>query len=934
VGALVVGVFTVESSVAVELRNQSYRLEISPEAISVSRLDAPAVAQTIRPELTLQFTPEDPDYSGRRNVVWKPDGKTGEPNFWKVGTHLVVKAVAVDRVDAGSARLEFPATPKGRLKLQVALPPGGAPPSFRWTLTAAQDGWFSIGFTGLESRDPARLDFLYQPLVWSWKRFPESPTLTPESFAPTALTFVNTAGFTEGVAPDVSEIPYRYATSANSRFGLALRDEAGRARPMLFAPILGGAESRLAAGESREFTVRYLLQPGDWYAGLTHFYRAVAGYRQERQNATCSLNETFENMIAFAMSDAYSGWVEELKGFDYRFDVPSTVKNVSASDILSVALTTGNMEIYRRRGLPVMEYLLSREKYLYADDETIPVQSPSHFLRGPAVELGELTALHALTGGRSSVFAREMARLFGKPRQLNLTTETGGASWQDHLARYRLARDPADLQAAREDADRYLAENVATYPTDFRTSAGLRDRMANFVTDYTPRLYDLMELHEETHEQRYLDAALVAARQMLLWLRSHPMAPDTTILANPGGRVPGVFPGRRHGTSQEFVPYDTSTPIPEQRVEAWRTSLVGLPPEAAGTYQFGPVMLAHHAPWLLRLAHLGQDRLLHEAACNGVLGRYANFPGYYFTSLDTTVYQQADYPLHSYYDIKYNAIFYNHVWPHIGLVQDFLVAEAYAKSRGEVDFPSAYAPGYAFLTSKVFGHRPGRVFGHEGVQLWLPPKALHTSTIALNHLFGTTADDTFLVLSNTRREETRAEIQLNPDVLRLHADVTYPLTFYQPDARPQPAELRDGRLSVRVERESVLAVRIHGLKNIRPLVMPAPPLPPPAGQDYFREQHDAPLGTVVGMLLRLGDLRTDAYLYSDITAKQARKLTLHYRLGDQPEQTIEDVRYPYEFSIPLPGAATPLHTRLVAEDLTGNPVAAVLPTLRGEPSPK
>jgi hypothetical protein len=876
------------------LQNQGYRLEVSADVIRVSRLGAPAPVRNIRPELTLQFTAEDPQYQGGSVAGWKPDGQTDVRNFWQVGSPVVLQANALRTNHPASVELDFPSTPAGQLTLTVSLAGGMSPPAFSWRFTAAKAGWFSVGFTGLAPQDPAHLDFLYQPLIWSWKRFPETPGLTPESFATTALTFVNAAGLTEGLAPDVAEIPYRFATFENSRFGLALRDEAGLARPMLFAPILGGAESKVAAGESHSFKVRYLLQPGDWYAGLTHFYREVAGYRNERENATCTLNQTFENLVDFALSDAYSGWVEELKGSDYRFDAPGTVKNVAASHALSVALTTGNLEIYRRRALPMMEYLLSREKYLYAINEEIKTQNPSHFLRGPAVEIGELAALHELTGGHNAVFAREAARLLGQPRKLNLNTATGGGSWQDYLACYRLTQDPQHLARARELADHYLAESVWNYPTNFVGSAGLRDPQAGFATDYTPHFHDLLELHEQTGDVRYLNAAVLAARQFLLWLRSNPMAPDTNILVNVGGRVPGVFPGRRHQqNSDEFKPYDTSTLIPEQRVAAWRTSLVGLPPEQGWTYQYGPIMLAHHAAWLLRLGHLSQDPLLGEAANNAVLGRYANFPGYYFTSLHTTVYQQRDYPLRPYLDIKYNAIFYNHIWPHIALLQDFLVSEAFAKSRGRVSFPSAYAPGYAYLTSKVYGHRSGEVFGNPGVQLWLPPRALQSSSVALNHLFGISGDDTYLVLSNTRREEVAAELRHDADILHLQSGINYPLTCYRPDGSTEAGTLRDGKLPVRVGPEGLVAIKIHGLKNTRAISF-ALPLDAKAlsAEGFFRTNHAAPLGTVTGMLLRLGDQRTDAYLYTDTTERQARKFTLHYRIGDQPEETLEDTNYP------------------------------------------
>jgi hypothetical protein len=921
----------------VVLENRAYRVTVGVEAIRVARTSAPALERKLRPELTLQYSATDPritkEAGEARAVVtaWQPAvGAKSQSDFWRVGAPIALAASRLGAVDARSVTLEFPAAPAGTLGLVVELAEGTAPPAFSWSLRAVQPGWFSVGFTGLSSRDPAALDFLYQPLVWSWKRFPTAPMLTAEAQATTAAVFVTGEGATEGVAPDVGEIPYRFATLANSRFGLALRDSAGRARPMLFAPLLGGAESRLAAGESRTFKIRYFLQPGDWYAGLTHFYTAVAGYRIERRNAACSLNETFENMVDFALDDAYSGWVEDLKASDYRFDVPGTVKNVAASHVLSIALTTGNAEIYRRRGRPMLEYLLSREKYLYSTDESITLQNPSHFLRGPAVELAELTALHQLTGGRSAVFARELTRLFGQTRQLNLVTQTGGASWPDHLARYRLTHTPADLAAARVGADRLLEEKVHRYPTDFTTTAGLLDRGATFYTDFTPHLFDFVEIFEETGEPRYRDAALLAARQLLLWLRSHPLAPDATIAVNAGGRVPGVFPGRRFkADSYDFKPFDTTTLLPEQRVEAWRTSLVGLPPEAPSTYLHGPIMLAHHAAWLLRLSHLGDDPQLAAAAANGVLGRYANFPGYYFTSLATTVYQQAGYPLHDYYDIKYNAIFYNHVWPHIALLQDYLVSEAYAKSGGRVSFPSAFAPGYAFLTSKVYGHRPGEIFGETGVRLWLPPRAFRTSAVALNHLFGVGPGATYLVLANTSPSAVTADLALDADKLRLDTGVAYKLTFFRPGGAPEAGELRDGQLRVTVASHGLLAVKIHGLDNTAALpALPATvPISPADSPDYFRRKTDGPAGTVTGMVLRFLD-RTDAYLYTDITEKQARKVMLRCRRGDAPEETLEDANYPYEFSLPLPGPSTPLRARLLVEATDGTTSELPLPELR------
>lgn len=308
------------------------------------------------------------------------------------------------------------------------------------------------------------------------------------------------------------------------------------------------------------------------------------------------------------------------------------------------------------------------------------------------MEVGELAGLYKFTEGQTPAFLSELNRLFGKPRQLNLQTVTGDASWQDYLARYRATGNKGDLEKAAAEADRYV-ESWKAYPVTFNNDPGLKDKSAAFLTDFTPKLYDLFELYQETGRKAYLDLSVLAARQMILWLRSAPVTVDSLITANAGGKVKGNLGKRYKINSYEQLPgFNDTTDVAEEKVAAWETSLNGLPPEQPGTYNNGPIMLTHHPAWFLRLAQASGDSLLRDAAYNAVLGRYANFPGYYFTSLQTNVYQKADYPMHPYWDMRYNAMFYNHVFPHIALLIDFLVSDAAYRSDGKVSFPAVYAP--------------------------------------------------------------------------------------------------------------------------------------------------------------------------------------------------------------------------------------------------
>ncbi len=916
----------------ITLVNEAYVISVPSNIarnpiIEISRNDNSKVIKQVSAELTVFYSPDDPEYArghireGNSPVAaWKNDKENSRIDLWKAGLWSKVTSDRIIDRSESSINFGFEDHPNFEIFLRITLTAGETTPEISYHLTSKKDGWYAVAFTGLEESKPEDLDFLYQPMVWTWKRFPITATLTPEAFSTTAATFINKYNITEGIAVNPSEIPFRFATFENSRFGFALRDERGLAQPMVVAPVPGGANSLMRVGDSFSFRCNYFLQPGDWTQGIDHLYKDIIGFKTERQNATVSLNQTLENMIDLAMDDVYSGWVEELKGSDYRFDVPGTVKNVSALHPLSLALTTGNLEIYRRRALPMMEYVMSREKYLYATNDEITQQNPSHFLKGPCVEIGELAGLHEMTGGHNSVFGEETDRIFGKPRKLNLITETGGGSWQDYLAKYRISGKSTDLSRAIELANIYLDNYYDQYPQDFTTSAGLKDSQATFVTDYTLVWYDLMELFEETGDPRFKDAAITGASQMLLWMRSNPMAPDSVIIANEGGRVPGVFPGRRFTSeSYEWKEFDTSTKIQEQGVQAWRTSLAGLQPEVPYTYMYGPIMLAHHAAWMLRMAHLSGNSIFKDAAYNAVIGRYANFPGYYFTSMNTTVYQEQNYPLQPYFDIKYNAIFYNHIWPHVALLQDFLVSDAYMKSEGKVTFPSAYAPGYAFLTSKVYGHQPGEIFGNKDVRLWLPGGAIKSSTIALNHLFGRTGNDTYLVLMNSTSETVTADLYLNPDVIKWNKGQQYPAIIYHADGTEANGSFKDGLLDVEVPADGLIAMKLVGLKNDVPLHKKISELEQKAnGNDYFRKEYkEETLGTITGMMINLVPDFSDAYFYTDATEKQARKVILKYAIGEENWEEMTDASYPYEFSIHLEEQQKSLQVQWIAEDLSG-----------------
>jgi hypothetical protein len=670
----------------------------------------------------------------------------------------------------------------------------------------------------------------------------------------------------------------------------------------LFAPLLGGEGSFMSEGEEFSFSCNYLLVSGDWIDGSTYLLGKLFNYQNERKNATYSLNQTLENMIGFAMNDRYSGWEEEYKAFNYRFDAPGTVKMVSALHPLSLSELTGDIDIYKRRALPLIEYIMSREKFLFAIDTSQKIQNPSFKLKGPAAEIGELAGLYQFTHKQNPVFREEALRIFGKPRMLNLETVSVGNTWKDYLELYRITSNPEMLQKAEEGASEYIYDYIEHYPTDFTSNSGLIDRQAAFQTDFSTNIFDLYELFEITQNRHYLEAAYIGARHLLLWTRSNPVVPDSVITVNQNGNVEGIFPGRREGVvNHNFVSRDVITNVLENKIEAWRTSLNGLFPEQHGTYAFGPIMLAHHAAWFLRIAALKNDKILADAAYNAIIGRYGNFPGYYFTSMHTDVYQKADYPLRNYYDIKYNAIFYNHVWPHIALLTDFLISDAFYRSGGKIDFQSVYAPGYAFLTSKVYGGMAGNIFNENGIMPWLPLNSLNSCKNIFNHFFAIGNNALYLIILNTSNNTEKIDILLNQDVIPFVCGKTYKISILDNNGNKiGSAEMVQGRINTILTPYSLQVIKIENIK-IEPMNNQE------SIQSTLSDTHNGyirmeslrkSIGNVTGMSIRSIDGSTDLYIYSDVMPYMTKRARLLYRKsGDAKWEEMEDNSYPFEFSI-------------------------------------
>ena len=818
-------------------------------------------------------------------------GSTDErtADLFSAGNVLVVTATDAHIKD-NSIHFVFADNPSFELTAGLSLSDSANEPVLEFRFTPLIKGYYSVGFTGMPEAEPGEYDEMWQPLIWQENRFPDISYMTLAYRCTVPATMVRNNEATVALVADPVEMPFDpLPLLENSRFGVAVRNAQGHAQPMIFAPALGGCGSHMDAGKSFQFRMRLTMEYGSCSDAYEQIARHIFGFTDYRSNSIVSLNETLNNLLEYGMSK-YSIFLEDLKGCSYSTDVPGAVKNVSSLNPLNMALIADNGDIYRHRAYPLIEYMLSREKFLFSLDREQKIQNPSRNMKGPCAPLTELTTLYDVFQRANPVFLTLAKKMYGVERTLNLDVVEKGDSWKNSLALYRITGDRSFLEMSMADADAYLARRISQTQTDFMDAdaGGLF-----FWTEFAPKWIDLLELYEQSGERRYLEAAHSGARQYAMFVWMCPTIPDADILVNKGGKAPLYWYLKGKGHKQMSAP--------EETVPAWRLSEIGLTSESSGTSTgHRAIFMANYAPWMLRLGYYVNDAFLMDIARSAVVGRYRNFPGYHINTARTTAYEKADYPLREHKELSVNSFHYNHIWPIMSMLFDYLVTDVFVRSGGEINFPSQFIEGYAYLQNKFYGHKAGEWYGLKDVHLWMPQGVLACDSIELNYLTARSGGKLFIAFTNQSREEVTATVGLNKTLIGDLAGKTKQAKVRLQDNAQESILVDDGSFKVTVKAQGITAVEIEDVA-IAPTFQPrilsrthAAPWSP----DYL----EVPFGETRAMILP-GVENDNAYIYLGSDDAEFSAITLHYQQAGV-WKTIQDDAFPYEFTVPLDGAAT------------------------------
>jgi hypothetical protein len=896
------------------LENGAYRTESRPDGTLIIVEKSTGAQASFAPEFAVVFQP--PGHESKmdpKGAKYEDNGPVGNTNYlvptWNKEPDFLLAAHPRARLRASAVSLrgdriewKFPAQAAYVLSAEVTLPADGTEPALTFHFRTTAAGQVSVGYVGAPVIPRADAEWIWQPLVWQDLRFPNRSYLTKEFECPIPFTLAGRGGDAIGVGADTREMPFRMPTNENSRFGVLVRNAAGEAQPMLFAPVLGGPESKMAANTSYDFTLRLIVRRGAWFNAYKHLARDLYHFRDYRENALCSLNTTIENMTDFVLNDRYCYWFPRYKTWGYQNDGgPGAGRQQSAADAVSLALVFDRAEFLNRRARPTLEYMLSRNTV------STNFNRPG-FMGGHVNNASDLVAAYRLTGGRTTVirdlFApRTDGADTGKrpPPPHRNAIFAARNDLTNELVAYRLTGASAALQRARAAANRYIALRLA------RPAENYRDLGSSFWTEMAPA-YDLLyELYDATRDPRYLQAAAAAMRQFTAYVYLVPVVPDGNFVANPGGRY--------HGQ-----------PVPEEIVPAWRVAANGLASECAGTaHSHRGVFMASYAAWMARLGYDAHEDFFRDIARNAVVGRYANYPSYAYRNGYTTLYQQPDYPLRSFEEIKkFTSAHYNHPLPMTAFLVDYLVSEIYARSEGQIMFPSDYTNTGAYFRNQVYGARPGKFYGDGNVFLWLPKRLVSLDSIQVNYAAARGNGRLYLALSNQSSRPVTTTLTI--DAARVSLAGCHHARVWRDNQPAEDTTVTDGQGTVELSPKGLtcLAIDYAVVHTEIQAAMQDPACPPlPAGSS---QTVHAVFGEVTATALRFGRGLTSVHVWLRAGPKQVHRAVFQYETkGRAVKHAVTE--FPFEITVPVADSRTEFSCRVMA-DTTHNPAAAAELTVR------
>lgn len=701
---------------------------------------------------------------------------------------------------------------KATITAYWTIPEDGYHIEARMILTAKEDGMYSMVLQSVKPvADNDVTNILLAPL-FQYRRIMPTPQMMLSGMMQQPVSIVETTASSGSVSAficaDIKTFGDDWGGYDFSPIGFSLKNNDNEPQPVAFSPVMGMENSSVKTGKTIEGNFVMGIIPGAWNNALEYVSENVFQVKDYRRQTDIPLTEAIFNMTDLMNNDEFGGWNAEMKGFwdiEANGNTQPTVVQASPLAVIAQALLAHDEGQYIRRALPTIEYTLSRNGYRWT---TSPGPTPKMNPIGSQFTTSYYCGLNEIMG-RVNPWLEELALPNGNLR-------TGGAygssiqSWYQALEAYRLTSDSQWLAYAESGAETFMDKNIYTNST-------LPLGLSNF---YNSTMYSawwlLTDLYETTQKERYLQAAQYGAAHTLAGVRSYPQVKDGEITIHPDNTYNGVSTIWWKGSEKFRLGFPRTTGDAEEHdVENWRVSPVGLGIEQPATYflrsrgkRSQPVMMNSWAPQLLRLSALTGKDIYNVYARNAVIGRSANYPGYYATGY-TDIPMQADFP---YKGPDVSSIYYHHIPAHIAFTQDFLVSEIIGRSDGHISFPYGIQEGFVWFTNRVYGNGEGIVFGDKA-RLWMKRGIVAVSASDVNYITAVSGEHLWIILANEASESRDTEIVLGTEAALIIKDIR--AIAYSPNGNCETLSMSGNKIDVCIPPKGLTAIALERNKGTK-----------------------------------------------------------------------------------------------------------------------
>ena len=829
-----------------------------------------------------------------RGAVYETCGNAHDP--FRAGETTLLVPRQCRQVDERSVEVTYEGARGERATASWSVAEGRRDAHCAVHLRTTRDGDYSLAFCGSQPVAEDNVESVLLPPVFRFKKNHANGFLVTSSMTSHPLALVQTAGPTGTpvtcvVAADPQAMPFQWAQNNNARYGFSLRNAREEVQPVVFQPVLGLPDSHCAGGRELSASWYVLTQPGTWTEALEYVSQTIFGVRDYRRPVNASLSEAVENIFELMADDTASGWDATLKGFA-QIESRDTASQAVPLALLEAALLSRDEAFYVKRALPAIEYTLSRPAAhftatvpaafsTYVTPASIRLCVPSDFF-GTAYWQG----LHEMLGRANPWIADLALQPDGQVRWRR--SYSAAPRWSELMAAYRLSPSPERLSEIRKEADAFVRKEMHGRKT------GDIDLLGFCNVQAYPYWWDLLDLYELTGDRAYLAAAEEGGFHTLASLWSLPTPPDASILVHPGSTFnehPLMW-WRGHAKYRLGWPRKPGD-MPSKNVPAWMVANSGLGVEQLSTYYdsignrgMQNILMSAWAPHLLRLYNQTGREIFLDYARNGVIGRFANYPGYYVSGY-TDAYLDPCYPCCG---PDVTDIYYHHIPAQSAFALDFLMAEAEGRSRGAIAFPWVKQQGYVWFSNRIFGGAPGKLFDDTLVDLRLERRAAHVSPEAISCLMARGRDRYWLILMNETAGTVQAQLHVDAAVCGIRTNQPYRVF----DAAGAPGAERPFAVSLRedVPAKGLIAVAFPAASDVtvgRRL--------PPLRDGHWVQHLGEPWGDLHAFRIRSPFGRDSLYVVLTGRPKPGARATLQMAGVPTSAPPLTVGAYPYEFTV-------------------------------------